>query len=187
MLPAFVTAQSVTRPDIGTLELTAQPDGSFAAAVHRGAGTALDESSTLAATSVDEVDADVALLAGNLAARSGLDIDETLERAGISFVLIPEAAPGAAATARIRAADALDSNDQFTAIGETAFGSLWRYTGDSNDVDDQPAPTWQLIAFGVVFGLAALLAIPTGTRRRPVAASSADENPADTFEEDENA
>ena len=187
MLPAFVTAQAVTRPDIGTLELTAQPDGSFGATVHRGAGTALDETSTLSATSVDEVDADVALLAGNLASRSGLDAGEALERNGISFVLIPDAAPGAAATARLRAADALDSNDQFTAIGETAFGSLWRYTGDVSDVEDQPAPTWQLIVLGVVFGIAALLAIPTGTRRRPVAASPGDENPADTFEEDENA
>ena len=187
MLPAFITAQSVTRPTIGTLELTAQSDGSLAAAVHRGAGTSLDETSTFAATSVDEVDADIALLAGNLAARSGFDPTETLDSAGISFILIPEAAPGAAATARTRAADALDSNERFTAIGETAFGSLWRYTGDVTDVVEQPAPAVQLIIMGVVFGAAALLAIPTATRRRPVAASSGDENPADTFEEDENA
>ena len=187
MLPAFITAQSVTRPTIGTLELTAQSDGSLAAAVHRGAGTPLDETSTFAATSVDEVNADIALLAGNLAARSGFDPTETLDSAGISFILIPEAAPGAAATARTRAADALDSNERFTAIGETAFGSLWRYTGDVTDVVEQPAPAVQLIIMGVVFGAAALLAIPTATRRRPVAASSGDENPADTFEEDENA
>ena len=187
MLPAFVTAQSVTRPAIGTLELTAQPDGSWAAAVHRGAGTALDEQSTLRATDIAAVDAQVGLLTGNLVARSGLDVGEVLESTGVSFVLIPQAAPGAASAARLRAADALDSNDQFVSIGETAFGSLWRYTGEVTDVSETRAEPLQLIIMGVVFGAAALLAIPTGIRRRPVASSAGDENPADTFEEDESA
>ena len=187
MLPAFVTAQSVTRPGIGTLELTAQSDGSLAATVHRGAGTALDEQSTLTATSVEPIDADLALLVGNLAARSGFDAAEALDGAGISFILIPEVEPGTAAATRTRAADALDSSDQFTAIGETVFGSLWRYTGTVTDAVEQPAPALQLVVFGLVFGAAVLLAIPTATRRRPVADAAGADNPADTFEEDENA
>ena len=43
------------------------------------------------------------------------------------------------------------------------------------------------IGLALVFGIAVVVAIPTGTRRRPVAASASDENPADTFEEDDNA
>ena len=187
MLPAFVTAQSRTQADVGTLELTAQADGSIAAVVHRGAGTPLDEQSTLGATSVHQVDADLAAIAGNVAARSGFDIGPALEKAGISFVLVPEAQPGAAAATRTRAADALDSNELFVAIGETDFGYLWRYTGAAEGLPAETAPPLQLIVFGLVFGAAAMLAIPTGTRRRPVAAATGDENPADTFEEDANA
>jgi hypothetical protein len=187
MLPAFVTAQSATVPQVGTLELTPQPDGSLAATVHRGAGTALDEQSTLAATDTAEIEGDLATLAGNLAARSGFDEADALQKAGISFVLIPEAEAGAAATARTRAADALDSNPLFVAIGETDFGYLWRYTGTAEGTPPPSASIGQLIVLGLVFGAAALLAIPTGTRRRPVAAVEGDENPADTFEEDENA
>jgi hypothetical protein len=187
MLPAFVTAQSVTTPQLGTLVLTAQADGSLAAVVQRGAGTALDEQSTLAATDQAAIDDELANLAGNLAARSGFDPVPALESAGISFVLIPEAEPGLAAATRTRAADSLDSNPLFVAIGETDFGYLWRYSGTVEGRADEPAPVGQLIALGLVFGAAALLAIPTGTRRRPVAAGSIDENPADTFEEDASA
>lgn len=186
ILPAFVTAQSRTVDNLGTLLLTAQSDGSLAASVHRGAGTTLDERSTLVATDVSALDADLADLVGNLAARSGLDSSPALEQAGISFVLLPEVAPGAAAAARLRAADALDSNELFVAIGETDFGFLWRYTGTVTGIGPESAPPVQLLGLGVVFGLAALLAIPTGTRRRPVAAAEADENPAATFDEDEN-
>jgi hypothetical protein len=186
MLPAYVTAEAALRPDVGTLELVAQPDGSLAAAVHRGAGTALDEQSTLVATAT-EIGDELAVLAGNLAARSGFDPVSALQSQGISFVLLAEAPPGAATATRTRAADSLDSNDLFVAVGETDKGYLWRYTGDVVDVIEPTASPLQLIVFGVVFGATALLAIPTGTRRRSVAASSGDENPADTFEEDENA
>ena len=102
-------------------------------------------------------------------------------------MLVPDTAAGPATTARTRAADALDSNDLFVAIGVTDNGYLWRFAGDATDVAE-PAPNpFVLLSLGLVFGLAALLAIPTGTRRRAVARDADDENPADTFEEDENA
>lgn len=189
MLPAFVTAESAARPTIGTLELIGQDDGSLVATVHRGAGTALDEQSTLETTStvLSQDEADLATLAANLATHSGFDAAPELERLGISFVLVPDTAAGPATTARTRAADALDSNDLFVAIGVTDNGYLWRFAGDATDVAE-PAPNpFVLLSLGLVFGLAALLAIPTGTRRRAVARDSGDENPADTFEEDENA
>lgn len=189
MLPAFVTAESAARPTIGTLELIGQDDGSLVATVHRGAGTALDEWSTLEATSValSENEGDLATLAANLATHSGFDAAPELDRLGISFVLIPEAPAGPATAARTRAADALDSNELFVAIGVTDNGYLWRYAGEVTDVVEPAPDPIVLVSLGVVFGLAALIAIPTGTRRRAVAADSGDDNPADTFEEDDNA
>ena len=189
MLPAFVTAEASTRPMIGTLELTAQDDASLVATVHRGAGTSLDEQSTLRATAVDltENEGDLAVLAGNLATRSGYDAAPELERLGISFVLLPPAEAGPATAARTRAADALDSNDLFVAIGVTDYGYLWRYATDVADPPQPSADPLVLTALAIVFGLAAIIAIPTGTRRRAVAAQPGDDNPADTFEEDENA
>jgi hypothetical protein len=189
MLPAFVTAESVGRPTIGTLALIGQDDGSLVATVHRGAGTALDERSTLddTATVVSEDDKALATLAANLATHSGFDAAPELDRLGISFVLVPDAEAGPATAARTRAADALDSNDLFVAIGATDNGYLWRYAGDATDVAEPAADPLVLVPLGIVFGLAALLAIPTGTRRRAVASVPGDENPADTFEEDDNA
>jgi hypothetical protein len=187
LMPAFVTAQSATRPDLGTLVLVAQPDGSIAASVHHGAGTPLDKRSTLRATDIAAPDAELATIVGNLAGHSGADLRAQLGTAGITFVLVPEAPAGQAATARNRVADSLDANPAFIGIGETTYGYLWRFTGEVTDKPAEPAAPLPQLLTGVVFAGVALLAIPTGTRRRPVAAVEGQENPADTFEEDENA
>lgn len=191
MLPAFVTAEAATTPTIGTLELVAQADGSLSAILHRGAGTTLDEASTLRATgtAASEYDAKVAELAANLSARSGFDFEGEFKRLGISFVLMPETTDEFpdAVIARTRAADALDSNDALVAIGDTNFGYLWRYPG-AIDVPpaSPPSPLW-LFVLALVFVVAAVTSLPTGLRLRPRRASAPDDNPADTFEEDESA
>ena len=193
LLPAFVTAQAASDPSVGTLELATQPDGSIRAALHRGVGTTLDEQSTLTATGegVTPTQRRIAELAGNLAANSGYDVDTAMNELQIEFILLAPSADGAASSAAVRAADALDSSDRLIAIGETANGFLWRYPDIERDAATHPEigvlRTVNVAALALVFGIALLLAIPTGTRRRPVAAPSADENPADTFEEDENA
>lgn len=193
LLPAFVTAEAAGAPSVGTLELVAQPDGSMRAALHRGVGTTLDEQSTLAATSttLTPTQERIAELAGNLSAPSGYDIGAALDELHIGFVVLATVPEGPAAATAVRAADALDSSDQLVAIGETANGYLWQFPELQQDSRDHPQVATlralNIAALAVVFGIALLLAIPTGTRRRPVAASSNDENPADTFEEDENA
>ena len=193
MLPAFVTAEAATKPTTGTLELIPQADGSLRAVLDRGAGTTLDERSTAAntATGASPGQKKLATLAGNLAAHSGLDFAAALQEANVGFIVLPDAEPGLATTARTRAADALDSNSTLTAVGKTASGYLWRYA-DLKPVAEKNEPLSvaafaYLVALGLAFGLALLIAIPTGSRRRPVASNSDDENPADTFEEDESA
>ena len=183
LLPAFASAEAATRPDLGTLQLTAQPEGGIATTLHRGLGTTLDEQSTLAATdtSISAKDDRLATLAGNLASRSGFDIAGELDDLQIAFVLVPSAVDGVAAETRQRVADALDGNRILTPIGSTANGFLWNY-GDMADgtAPTGPGPlgtrlgTWIVVGQAVVFGLTLLLAIPTTRRRRVRAARATD-------------
>jgi GT2 family glycosyltransferase len=186
LLPAFASAEAATRPWLGTLQLTAQTDGGVGATVHRGQGTTLDERSTLAQTDTQSspADARLAVLAGNLASRSGFDIAAELDALQVAFVLLPDA-NGDAAEARQRVADALDGNRLLTPVGSTAFGFLWHYSGLAEGAAPSgPSPTGTplgvtiLVGQGIVFGLTLLLAVPTTRRRRVrTARATADEAP----------
>ncbi len=176
LLPAFVTAEAGTRPTLGTLELSAQADGGLALTVHRGEGTTLDEQSTLDATNteLDAGDERLAVLAGNLASRSGFDIAGELDELQIAFVLVsPGATSEAALATHQRAAESLDGNRLLTPVGDTSQGFLWAY----EELSDGTAPTgpgpvstqWGvtvLVAQGVILLITVLLAIPTAGRRR---------------------
>lgn len=195
-LPALVSAEAATRPGIGTLVLTAQPDGSIAARLQRGEGTTLDDTSTLAATRTDgSGDArTLAELAGNLASRSGYDPAKAIEDFGIEYVLVTEGreqAPVAERRVLIRTAEALDATAQLESVGRTSSGLLWRFPEPSaaRDVPGQSAfGATMLLVQGIVVGAALLLAIPTGRRRRvmPAEPHLGDDDPADTFDEDEH-
>ncbi|MFC5503374.1 glycosyltransferase family 2 protein [Lysinimonas soli] len=193
LLPALVTAEATAHPGVGTLVLVPQDDGSLAVVVDRGPGTTLDESSTLWSTRVttDASTRALATLAGNLASRSGYDPRATLSRFKIEFVVLPQASGGSEGV-RQRAAEALDSTASLVPVGETSVGTLWRvpgFTSASTSAQSIGATsTAILVAQGVVIGLALLLAIPTGRRRRVVTeVALPGEDPADTFDEDENA
>ena len=195
LLPALVTAEAAAHPGIGTLLLVPQDDGSLAAVVDRGQGTTLDESSTLWSTraTTDSSSAALAKLAGNLASRSGFDPAPFLTRFQIEFVVLPPAA-GDAAGVRQRAAEALDSTASLVPVGETSAGTLWRVPSFAAPTPAVPVgylskPSVAILAGqGIVFALAVLLAIPTGRRRRVVTETARPgEDPADTFDEDDNA
>jgi hypothetical protein len=192
LLPAFTTAEAASDPELGTLALTAEPDGGIFATVHRGEGTTMDEQSTLASTSTraTEEEMRIATLAGNLASRSGFDTAAELQELQIAFVLVPELAVGADAETRQRVTDALDGNRLLTPVGSTANGFLWHFPDlEPGAAPSGPGPTETPMGIGVIVGtaivfvLALLLAIPTGTRRRRVRATAGTE-PATTFEDD---
>ena len=181
LLPAFVSAEAATRPDLGTLELTAEPGGGISATIHRGLGTTLDEQSTLDATDtmLSEADARLATLAGNLASRSGFDIAAELDALQLGFVLVPD---GADEPDRQRLVQALDGNRLLNPIGETANGFLWHYEGLAEGAAPSgPGPAGTavgagiLAAQGVIVGLTLLLAIPTSRRRRVRSTGAAQE------------
>ena len=184
VLPAYVVAQGASRPNIGTLVMNPQADGSIAATLERGAGNSLDDQSTLAATSrsLKPRQKTLLTLAGNLASRSGLDSSSLLRADRIGFVLLCGSTDAGAASVHERAQDALNGNAILTPVGTTSVGLLWRYEAlpaaglrDANP-NGAAVRSWVLGGLGVVFLITALLAIPLrGTRRRSSVATVAGE------------
>ncbi|MCU1544091.1 MAG: glycosyltransferase family 2 protein [Microbacteriaceae bacterium] len=194
MLPAFVSAEAAGNPALGTLVLTAQPDGSLAANLQRGEGTTLDAQSTLASTNPRPTDAQqrLATLAGNLASKSGFDTVAELQELQIGFVLAPKTSGEEAVQTRKRATEALDGNASLTAIGETATGFLWRLGAlEPGAAPTGPGPLGSplgvivTLAQSIVLIGALLLAVPTGGRRRRRTTPHGPSEPAPTFEEDD--
>lgn len=186
--PAFVSAEAELQPRIATLQLTPQPDGGILATVVRGAGTTLDDQSTLSSTdgTLGADDRELAELAGNLASRSGLDASAALDELGIRFVLLRPAASAAgdarapitpeAAETVGRATTALDGNAALAPVGDTSFGRLWRHdaAADIAGAGAIPANAGGVIGLlaavvaAVIIGATVLLSIPTGAGREAV-------------------
>jgi len=193
MLPAFVTAEAANNANLGTLEIVAQPDGGISVELHRGTGTTLDDESTLASTSASASEAQqrIAILAGNLASRSGFDSAAELDALGIGFVVSGPATGEAAEETRTRVVESLDANPNFTAVGSTEFGYLWRYetsaTADPIDTNRGVLGTVIIVTQGILLGALFLLAVPTPGRRRVAATVTDDEDElAADFDEDNN-
>ncbi|MRG60584.1 glycosyltransferase [Agromyces sp. CFH 90414] len=177
-LPAVVVAEADDDPRVATLRLAPLEDGSLRAWLEHGAGTTLDDASTLDATRRGLTDDEerLAELAGNLASRSGFDAEAAVTEFGTTFVLL---APGdesdgrrAAATAE-RARAALDGNAALTPVAETAFGTLWRFRDAPSpapaaaipaDAGGSATVVWTVVQL-VVLGAALLLSIPAGVGR----------------------
>jgi GT2 family glycosyltransferase len=194
LLPAFVTAEALTDPDQGTLVMSAQSGGGLAVDLERGAGITLDDRSTLVSTSteVTDIDARVATLAANLASRSGFDSASELQALHIGFILLDDSAIDDRLATIQRAEEALDSNANLVPVGATSSGLLWHYDAltDSPAIDTLTSPQKAIalavhIVFAIVFGAVLLLAIPTSRRRRSRLAVASDD-PATTFDEEEN-
>jgi GT2 family glycosyltransferase len=201
LLPALVTAEAAAHPRIGTLVMVPQQDGSLSAVVERGAGTTLDAQSTLWTTrrSTDAASHELSTLAGNLASRSGFDATKSLKDFQIEFIVVPDlrgdgtgTAGAAAAAVRQRVAEALDGTPALTRVGDTtSAGTLWRVAGFTPARTPTIVPTRSSVAIltgqGIIVLLTVLLAIPTGRRRRVVTDSAfPGDDPADTFDEDDN-
>jgi hypothetical protein len=180
VLPAYVVAEGSSRPNVGTLVLAPQNDGSLGASVQRGSGNSLDDQSTLVATSTTLGASEKSLLtlAGNLASRSGLDSTGLLQADRIGFVLLRPSDSTGQAGVHERAQDALNGNGKLTPVGTTSVGLLWRYqalpsTGlASANPDGGDVRTWILGVQGGIILITVLLAVPLrGTRRRSTVAS----------------
>jgi GT2 family glycosyltransferase len=177
-LPAFVVAEAESDPRVTTLRMQPLSGGGLRSWLEHGTGTTLDDQSTFEATQV-ELTADEARLAeltGNLASRSGFDAEAAVTEFGATFVLLapPESADNReAVAAEERAKAALDGNPLLVSVGETAFGTLWRFADAPSpapasaipaDAGGATAVFWSTIQL-IVLGAALLLSIPTGAGR----------------------
>jgi GT2 family glycosyltransferase len=164
-LPAVVAAGASTNPQVGTLRLTAQPDGGIDATVIRGSGQRLESVSSA------RLDRPLARLVGDLASRGQTDTTSELTGRGIGFVLVAPAArrPGQPVTAQAEATYARvvsDLNGNAGVAAVTTGTSSRLYSVDAGHVraaPARPAPvhTLTLLALAVVFGFFLLLALPT--------------------------
>ena len=194
LLPALVEAQAEAEPGIGTLILTAQPDGSLRATVARDGGTTLDETSILVTHALDRArqDADLIELAGNLASRSGYDPEPVLNELRIAFIVVPECRRSRPVRRRRCVSAPARRSTPPPVLSPTGSTPLWEYDGLETPTAPVAAPPTTIgiaipIAQGVVFLIALLLAIPTSRRRRAVRElGPLESDPADTFDEDED-
>ncbi|MBB5632640.1 GT2 family glycosyltransferase [Cryobacterium mesophilum] len=192
ILPALVSAQAASSPSVGTLVVSSLGETGVAVRLERGLGASLDDQSTLVSTkrAPDALDRRLAVLAGNLSARSGFDYSGELTSLGVSFILVP-GAPDDDETHR-SLVDALDGNESLTPVGTTTTGLLWRFEASTTPPSVHPTNTgtslgsWYLVALGIVFGVTVLLAIPIGGRPRAHRNPAPTDERAETFDEEEH-
>jgi GT2 family glycosyltransferase len=212
-LPAYVTAEASNSPRVGTLVLAPQADGGLGSSVVHGAGPTLEQQSSLASTadlsdggaaSADSgsTRGDLATIVGNAASISGAEVSSRLTELGVEFVLLAPATgdeqSDAAEAIATRTSKALNSNAQFTFIGDTFAGSLWQVAGDGEAAvaslpepspgnTETPIGVLVLIVQAFVFGIALLLALPAGrlqTQGVRAVSTTAHVGAADSVEEE---
>jgi GT2 family glycosyltransferase len=178
-LPAFVVAQAEGDPRVTTLRMEPEANGGIRATLEHGTGETLDDQSTLDQTRTELTSGgeELATIAGNLASRSGFDPEAAVREFGVAFVLLGPARDDGRESnqAELRARTALDANAALVPVGETDYGTLWRFTAAEPDAPAARIPAgaggWLAVLITVVqvivIGAALLLSIPTGAGREP--------------------
>jgi len=198
-LPAIVAAEAQSDPTLGTLVLrpvVAPPSATegagqpaVSARIDRGAGRTLIAQRTSAdAANAEGLNSptELAALAANLVAPSGLDVSDVLAARHVRFVLLEPAGAGTDAATVDDVVAALDGNPTLAPVGDTDTGRLWRVVA----ADDAPLAAADPVPGGGVvlavqlsiLALTLLLAVPTSLRPRRRAEPTEAEGPTATFE-----
>jgi hypothetical protein len=135
-LPATAIDRGTGPEQTRTLLISTGENGTFDAALMRGAGTTLDSLSAVAsarnilgapgaetARDDDDVTAAVRRVVATLVAGQGVDPRADLEQLGVGFVVL-----GSADTAAQLTASRMDAVPGLVAVGQTDVGWLWRIT-----------------------------------------------------------
>lgn len=133
-LPATAIDRGEGPEQTRTLVISAQENGTFAAALMRGAGTRLDDLSTIASARPvigapgeetvredDAVAASIRSVVATIAAGQGVDPRRKLEQLGVGFVVLEASDTSAELTA-----SRMDAVPGLVAVGQTDSGWLWR-------------------------------------------------------------
>lgn len=163
-LPAFVAAEALDQPLVGTLIIVETPDG-YQVTLERGAGRELSLESSLIrgrTPEVSERDTDLATLAAGLIRLSAFDPKELLQKYGIRFIVLqaPEDSP---------AVLALANRPELVSASSGEAGQLWQapdvVVSHATPTSGSLGTPTQL-ALGLL-ALVGLLAIPTERRAKP--------------------
>ena len=115
----------------------------------------------------------VAQLVADLASANGSDLQQTIDEAGIGYVLVPDKSSQIAGQLGV----ALDSVKELEAVGSTEYGQLWRVREPDQKLLNaglEPNSPWSItkgVQLSVLLGFV-LLAIPTTNQRRRVSGDS---------------
>ncbi|WP_295011484.1 glycosyl transferase [uncultured Microbacterium sp.] len=173
-LPAYVNAQARDDREIGTLVLTAQPQGALSTTVVWGPSATLSAQATMLNTAPRAQGRDLSGLSVDLVSTRRFDAPAALAALGVRYVLVEagsEKETGPQRALRLQAGTALDQRAGFVRVGETPRGVLWRM---ERQPDARPgvgaaqhATAQLVVTVEVIVLLAALLlSIPTRASRR---------------------
>lgn len=173
-LPAYVSAQARADRELGTLVLSAQPDGALASTVVWGASATLGAQSTIINTATSVPGKDYSELTVDLVSARQFDAPKALGALGVRFVLLQAGSDketSAERALRLQSATALDQRAGFVRVGETARGVLWRMDAEPAAREGlsvgQRATAQLVVTIELIVLLAALLlSIPTRASRR---------------------
>lgn len=173
-LPAFVAASARGQGDVGTLKLTPQPDGGFAADVVWGPSETIDGQATIHSTARTIVGGDLSQLVADLLSGADSNVVDQLSQQDIGFVLVAPASPDATLAARdsrLAAATALDQRAGLMRAGETDKGGLWPLEAAPAEraglTGSQAAKSHFYTSVMIaVIATAVLLSLPTTSSRR---------------------
>ncbi|MER3388701.1 MAG: glycosyltransferase [Microcella sp.] len=136
----------------------------------------------------------LAELVANLAAPSGRDVTDTLDALGVRFVLLEQPVAGESAAELAASSSAsLDATALLDPVGDTSAGRLWRVSAGASEsaadtrvvmAAERPGAVVILATQLGILALTLLLAIPTSLRPRRPRSDSALDEPAPTFEVD---
>ena len=173
-LPAYVNAQARADRELGTLVLTAKPDGALASTVVWGPSATLDAQATIINTATSVLGKDYTELSVDLVSARRFDAPTALGALGVRFVLLqagPDKETSAERSLRLQSATALDQRAGFVRVGETSRGVLWRMDAEPAAREGlsagQRATAQLVVTVELIVLLAALLlSIPTRASRR---------------------
>jgi GT2 family glycosyltransferase len=160
-LPAFVAAEAVTTPAVGTL-IIREVGTDYQVSLERGAGPTLMNSSSLVRARDVEItqrDEELARLVSTLVRPTSESPAQTLQDYGIRFILL-DAPPESPASV------ALAKRPELVSASVADAGSLWQVP----EVTVPPVTTGdpgQNSAFWLALAIAGLFAIPTERRAQP--------------------
>ena len=162
-VPAYVEAETRTRPAAGTLVITPRDDA-IVAELQRGRGATLLQwtASATARRDVNSTETKIATMAGNLIVESGFDVVTAATDLNIRFVLL-KAPPTNPAVSTIA------SHGGLTQVGQTANGVLWIVDGNPAAEIAHPGRNLAYLALaGLAVLVAFIAAIPTSLPRRRI-------------------